>query len=92
MSTSKHNFLEVVQMVDTLGRLVWKPNQKVWNDEKLRQLGKNQNQRVLKKSILQDLIWKIMLKHIFCSPFRVFGNEGEKLEKEWREQCAGMYW
>ena len=87
----KAQFLEVVQMVDTLGRLAWKPNQKVWNDEKLRRVGKNENQRVLKKSILQDLIWKTLLKHIFASPFRVFGSEGETLEKEWSEQCDGMY-
>ncbi|KAJ9663049.1 hypothetical protein H2198_001041 [Neophaeococcomyces mojaviensis] len=83
----KARFLDVVQLVDDLGRLMWKHDRKIWTDQELYKLGTNHNQRLLKKSILQDTIWTILLKYVYCSPFRVFGEEGEILEKEWNKQC-----
>lgn len=77
-------FLEVKQLVDNLSSLaIWKPEQGLWTDELLGKVCHSPATRSLKKRILQDLIWTLLHHYIFCSPFRMFGEEGEKLEKEW---------
>ncbi|KAH0556985.1 hypothetical protein GP486_005224 [Trichoglossum hirsutum] len=82
----KARFLELVQDVDTLARLEWKVDQKEWTNQVLRLL--SPNQRLLKKQILQDSVWAILNEYIFCSPFRVFGEEGQFLEMQWNEGCG----
>jgi hypothetical protein len=85
-------FSELEQMVDDLGRLQWKSEPAVWTGAVLRAVGGNRTDRVVKKAIVQDLVWGLLFTHIFCSPFRVFGAEGKLLEEEWNEQCGqGMY-
>lgn len=81
----RDKFLEIEKMVEDLSILTWKPDQRIWTDQRLRLLGGNQNPRLLKKRILQDYIWTLLHKYIFCSPFRIFGKEGEILEKEWND-------
>jgi chromosome segregation ATPase len=80
----KARFLDLAQEIDTLARLEWKPNQKEWISQVLRHLPGNQ--RLLKKQILQDSVWVILHKNIFCSPFRVFGEEGWPLESQWSDE------
>ena len=85
-------FSEIEQMVDSIGRLQWRQEPAVWTSEVLRSVGGNITDRVLKKAIVQDLVWCLLSTHIFCSPFRVFGAEGRVLEEEWNEQCGqGIY-
>ncbi len=79
-------FLELVQEIDTLSRLEWKPDPKAWTNQILRRL--STNQRILKKQILQDSMWALLHDFIFCSPFRIFGEEGRTLELQWNEQCG----
>lgn len=81
-------FLDIEDIVDRLGRLDWKQEPAVWTMEVLQDLKSNGRDRILKKAIVQDLIWCFLYHHIFCSPFRVFGTEGKLLEKEWNEQCG----
>ena len=80
----KGRFLDLAQEIDTLARLEWKPNQKEWTNQVLRRL--SGNQRLLKKQILQDSVWVILHENIFCSPFRVFGEEGRRLESQWNDK------
>ena len=85
-------FSEIEQMVESLGRLPWKQQPAMWTSEVLQSVGRNRVERVLKKAIVQDLVWCLLFNHIFCSPFRVFGAEGRSLEEEWRKQCGqGIY-
>jgi hypothetical protein len=74
------------QDVDSFARLDWKPNPKHWTNQIVKRL--SSNQRVLKKHILQDIIWTSLHAFIFCSPFRLFGEEGEALELQWNERCG----
>jgi len=74
-------FLDLVQDVDALARLDWKVNDKEWTSQVLHRL--STNQRLLKKQFLQDSIWVILYEYIFCSPFRIFGEEGQSLETQW---------
>jgi len=79
----KARFQDLAEEVDTLARLEWKPNQKEWTNQALR--GLSGNDRLLKKQILQDSVWVILHETIFCSPFRVFGEEGRSLESQWND-------
>jgi hypothetical protein len=45
----------------------------------------SKNERKAKKHIVQNAIWVILYEKIFCTPFRVLGNEGKALEREWIE-------
>ncbi|KAE8440530.1 hypothetical protein EG329_007266 [Mollisiaceae sp. DMI_Dod_QoI] len=78
----KAKFLELAQDVEKLARLEWRNDQA----QVLRRL--SPNTRLLMRQVLQDSIWAILHEHIFCSPFRVFGEEGHTLETQWNEQCG----
>jgi hypothetical protein len=85
-SDIKTRFELLKQEVDTLSRVEWKPNPKHWTNQIVKRL--SSNQRVLRKQILQDSIWSLLHNFVFCSPFRLFGEEGETLEKQWNERCG----
>lgn len=84
----KVKFSDTVRIVEDISRSNWKVNQKRWTAEVLNPAITNHTQRALKKAILQDAIWTILHRHIFCSPFRMFGEEGRNLEKQWNERCG----
>lgn len=71
------------QMVDDLSRQPWKSKRTLWTDQTLQKLGGNRNDRLLKKNVLQDLAWTLLFQFLFDSPFRVLGDEGPRLEREW---------
>jgi hypothetical protein len=82
----KVRFLDLVQDVDALARLGRRVDQKAWTSRVLHRL--SPNQRLLKKQILQDIIWVILHNYIFCSPFRILGEEGQSLETQWNAECG----
>jgi len=49
-------------------------------------LRNSENVRRAKQHLLQNTIWVILYEKIFCTPFRVFGNEGKSLERAWTEK------
>jgi len=69
--------------IDHVARLTWKYNQTDWTDELLGQVAKNP--RRVKKNILQESLWSVLYDNIFCSPFRVLGEEGRSLETDWNK-------
>lgn len=74
-------FLDLAQDVNTLAQVEWRANQRVWSSQVLLRL--SPNQKLFKIQILQDIIWVALYRFIFCSPFRMFGEEGQKLECQW---------
>jgi hypothetical protein len=76
-------FLALVQDVESISQLEWKEDRKKWPPQLIRRLSKNQ--RGLKQQILQDIIWHCLQEYIFCSPFRILGEEGKVLEKQWND-------
>jgi DNA repair exonuclease SbcCD ATPase subunit len=68
--------------VEALAGIDWKSNRSFWPETALLKLNKT-NEKRLKRRILGDLIWNLLFQHIFCSPFRVFGEEGQDLEANW---------
>jgi hypothetical protein len=76
-------FQDLTSDVDTFARFRWDdgrvqtwpfPNKVFLNSE---------NQRRDKQYLFQNTIWVILYERIFCTPFRVLGNEGTSLEQQW---------
>jgi hypothetical protein len=80
----KATFFDLVREVDNLSRLKWAFNNSPWTDDFLNQV--TDSPKRLQKQILQDTIWELFFENIFCSPFRVFGTEGNILETQWNDE------
>jgi hypothetical protein len=76
----KMQFSDLATDIDHVARLGWKYNQTDWTDELLSQ---SKNPRKVKKNIMLEFLWTVLYENIFCSPFRVVGDEGRSLETEW---------
>jgi hypothetical protein len=84
-------FVPFANRVETLAGVDWKNNRKAWPNGALLVL--NKNEKRLKRRILGDLIWNLLFQHIFCSPFRVLGEEGKILENDWLiKREVGRLW
>lgn len=75
-------FMSLRKLVGELGSVPWKLDQRLWKEETLSRSGEKYGQRMLKKAVLEDIIWTSLFHHVFASPFRVFGSEGQKMERE----------
>lgn len=78
-------FQDVAGEVDDFARVKWevsKEGEWPWPQHVLK---KSDNERRLKHDIIQSRIWVILYQYIFCTPFRVLGDEGKSLERQWAE-------
>lgn len=78
-------FQDLASDVDEVARVRWdasKGNEWPWPDDILR---KSENERKLKHDIMKSQIWAILYQYIFCTPFRVLGDHGKFLERQWAE-------
>ncbi|KAF2168395.1 hypothetical protein M409DRAFT_21146 [Zasmidium cellare ATCC 36951] len=80
------SFSEIVKAVDDLSRLAWRHDQRAFSEADLARLRGQSSDRLLRKAILQDLVWSCLYDFLFASPFRMLGEEGLQLEKEWANQ------
>ena len=78
----------IQQFVEELSDLSWRSDRTIWTDGMIRNLKSRFEPRPFKKSILQNMIWTLLFRLVFCSPFRMFGDEGRKLEQEWNKECG----
>jgi hypothetical protein len=86
----KTKLTELSSKVDSLAKLQWSPDRSTWRDDQLKQV--RINSKKLQKSIIQETVWLVLHEYILCSPFRVFGTEGIKLEKQWNNAYGnGQY-
>ncbi|KAF2654019.1 hypothetical protein K491DRAFT_759285 [Lophiostoma macrostomum CBS 122681] len=87
----KAEFSQLVVDVEEWARVEWEFNNSPWTEEVQREL--SDAPKRLKKHILLDTIWGVLHDYIFCSPFRMLGQEGETLERHWSEAFpGGTYW
>lgn len=84
----RQRFTELQQRVEGLSRLEWKQDRTMWPESTIEHLSHNLGPRLLKKAILQDTIWSVLFRAVFCNPFRMFGEEGLKLEQQWSRECG----
>jgi hypothetical protein len=83
----QQDFSDLAKKVERLAYMDWKVPHAEWNSDLLAQLSKTQSK--VQKKIIQDIVWMILFARIFCSPFRVFGEEGKKLELKWNKSFPG---
>jgi hypothetical protein len=79
----RDHFAEIQQLVEDLGRLTWRKDQKAWTERLLQKAGHQHVARELKRAILQDAAWTVLFNRVFISPFRIFGAAGLQLEQQW---------
>ncbi|QDS69847.1 hypothetical protein FKW77_000212 [Venturia effusa] len=79
-----------------LVRVTWTKSHRDWTNDVLKSLAGNQ--RMIRQRVLLDGVWTILNRNIFCSPFRVFGKEGKRLEEQWKrafpnevQDAGGLY-
>lgn len=77
------HFQNIADEVDDFGRIDWdeglEPSWPFTNPV----FASSNNPRRLKQHVIQTTLWVILYDRIFCSPFRVLGNEGRRLEAQW---------
>lgn len=84
MAPFRDFLVDMGQLVPILSKL-WIPQQEGWTDELLARLAPRNQQLSIRRQVIQDSVWRILNENIFCSPFRVFGEEGKMLEVEWKQ-------
>jgi hypothetical protein len=80
-----NSFRDLAGEIDEIARVRWDPNREgewPWPEHILR---KSENERRLKHDIIRTRIWVVLYQHIFCTPFRILGEEGRSMEKQWAE-------
>lgn len=84
----RDSIVGVQQLVESLGRSAWKKDQPAWTQQLLQRAGKDNAAREFRRAVLQDAIWATLFKHVFESPFRIFGDAGRDLEQQWVEHSG----
>jgi hypothetical protein len=77
-------FKGLANSIDDSSRLEWEySKEQSWpiSDDRIRKLGRNT--RKLKQQIVQNTLWLLLYDHIFRSPFKVFGRDGEDYDADW---------
>jgi hypothetical protein len=76
-------FNALVDKVDLLARIEWSDRvSKSWPIQPRLLYGAT-NKREAKQYVLQDRLWRTLYFRVFCSPFRMLGEEGKALEQQW---------
>jgi chromosome segregation ATPase len=76
-------FQDIVSEVDEFARVQWDVKyESTWPFPE-KSLRMSENIRRAKQYIIQNTLWVILYEKIFCTPFRVLGDEGKSLEEQW---------
>ncbi|CZR52812.1 uncharacterized protein PAC_02689 [Phialocephala subalpina] len=76
----------IVIEVDELARVAWDIRwESSWpfSQQELQYATDKKQGKQAKRFLVQNDMWAILYEKIFCTPFRVFGNEGRAMEEEW---------
>jgi hypothetical protein len=79
-------FQDLANEVDQFARARWDHSREPTWPFPDRVLRKSENERRTKQYIVQNTLWVILFERIFCTPFRVLGDEGKSLERRWIEE------
>ncbi|GIZ45566.1 hypothetical protein CKM354_000872600 [Cercospora kikuchii] len=84
----KERFLEIETLINEISGLSWKADQRLFPERSLERHSAKHSLRRLKKAILSDVIWCILNNHVLASPFRMFGEAGKEMERQWTVNSA----
>ncbi|KAL6709495.1 hypothetical protein ACN47E_001430 [Coniothyrium glycines] len=79
-------FATILGHIQDFANLQWDTRkQSTWPLDEQKLLSYNQNNpRKLKKQIIQNSMWVLLYDSIFASPFKILGQIGETIDKEWK--------
>lgn len=81
-----NNYKRLANSIEDFARVEWdhsKGDDWPVSEARMRQLGKNL--RKMKLQIVQNTLWVLLYKHIFCSPFKILGPAGEEEDERWTQ-------
>jgi hypothetical protein len=79
-------FQDISIEVDEFARVQWDSGQESLWPFPGQSFRKSENQRRTKQYIIQNTLWVVLYESIFCTPFRILGNQGKSLEATWIEK------
>jgi hypothetical protein len=79
-------FQDIGEEIDSFARVQWDEKYKLTWPFPEKSIQKSENIRRTKQYIIQNTLWIILYEKIFCTPFRVLGDEGKSLEDQWVEE------
>jgi predicted nucleic acid-binding Zn-ribbon protein len=77
-------YKRLASSIDEFSRVEWDRNKEhTWpiSDDHMRKLAKNT--RKLRQQIIQNTLWLLLYDHVFRSPFKILGTDGEQDDAEW---------
>jgi hypothetical protein len=83
-SQAAAQYKRLANSIDEFSRIEWERNKEhTWPvpDKDMGRLARNT--RKLKQHIIQNTLWLLLYDHIFQSPFKILGIDGEQDDKEW---------
>jgi hypothetical protein len=69
-------FNDLASEIDSFSRVRWDNRRETAWPFQDRVFRKYENEKRLKKQVIQNTFWVILYERIFCTPFRVFGSKG----------------
>jgi hypothetical protein len=81
-----HRFEDISVEVDEFARVQWDIGRESLWPFPGQSFRKSENQRRTKQYIIQNTLWVVLYESIFCTPFRILGNQGKSLEATWIEK------
>ncbi|KAF4627181.1 hypothetical protein G7Y89_g10975 [Cudoniella acicularis] len=84
------SFEDISTEVDQIARILWdKKHESSWPFRNLKSFNNPEIERVTKQNLIQNTIWVILFEKIFFTPFRVLGENGRTLERDWIKKHHG---
>jgi predicted nucleic acid-binding Zn-ribbon protein len=83
-SQAAAQYKRLANSIDEFSRIEWERNKEhTWPipDKDMSRLARNT--RKLKQHIIQNTLWLLLYDHVFQSPFKILGIDGEQDDKEW---------
>jgi hypothetical protein len=83
-SQAAAQYKRLANSIDEFSRIDWERNKEhTWPipDKDMSRLARNT--RKLKQHIIQNTLWLLLYDHVFQSPFKILGIDGEQDDKEW---------
>jgi hypothetical protein len=79
-----HGMAMLLAEVKKFAAWSWRDDREIWPQDVMFALAGDKQKR-LRRSIFGDMIWTVLFHVVFCSPFRLLGEIGKKLEHDWSQ-------
>jgi hypothetical protein len=79
-----HGMATLLAEVKKFAAWSWRDEREIWPQDVMFALAGDKQKR-LRRLVLGNMIWTVLFHAVFCSPFRLLGEIGKKLEHDWSQ-------